>query len=359
MAFALLAVYGYQYLNDYLLGREHFPALKPGAINVLGVDTSQGYRIVVQNQTAKLVYGTQENFGPGPMENTDADDTDKKFIPIKELLKGLQGDVGGLSYFVQRLNDIKDDSLPAQAKVWKLEDIEKALAGDKAIEAKLVNDLNVKLDGTPLDHLSVSAFFNGIIVDSPVPMEVPVGDRKEPIVARVHQPYRASFLTSLEANIKEKFATRDLIAKEYMLAAERVRQSETQKENVRRTLSLFRKRIPQLGPFPQKILNSVTPVINEQQIVGARFETENTSKGDRYTLVLELTDEGKKRLWQFTRDRVNSQLLITVDGVAIAAPIIAHRIADTEISVRGLEDRNMVEDAVATINAKRATKTND
>jgi preprotein translocase subunit SecD len=110
-----------------------------------------------------------------------------------------------------------------------------------------------------------------------------------------------------------------------------------------------------LGPFPQKVLNSITSVINESQILGARYDTESTSKGKRFTLILDLSDEGKKRIWQFTRDRVNSQLLITVDGVAIAAPIIAHPIADNEISIRGLEDESLVKEAVATINEKRAT----
>lgn len=353
---ALLAIYGYRYANDYMLGREHFPLLKPGVVNVLGVDTSKGYRILVQNQTAKLVYGGSDKFGPGSMDEGGGD-AEKKFIPIKEMLQGLQGDIKGLSYFVRRLNDIDDDALPPDAKVWKYEDIEKAMSGDEDLKKKLVNDLNVNLDGTPIAQVSKSALYNGIIVDTPVPMDVQVGDERKTLVARVSQPYMPTFMVSVQNRLKDKFANDEIIRTEYTVAAKLLSEGELPKEDVAASLKRLGDRSKIMGKFPQEILDSITPALNENQIVNARYTTEDTSKGKRYVLVLDLTDEGRKRIWQFTRNRVNSQLLVTVNGVAIAAPYVAHGIADNEITVRGLEDESLLEDAVATINqAKRTTK---
>jgi hypothetical protein len=355
-ALALLAVYGYRYANDYLLGREHFPRLVPGSVNVLGVDTSKGYRIIVQNQTAKLVYGNADKFGPGEMDpGGGGGDVQKKFIPIKELLKGMQGDIGGLSYFVRRLNDIDDDSLPPDAKVWKYEDIEKALNGDASIRAKLVADLNVKLDGTPLDRVSKAALYNGIIVDTPVPMKVQFGEEKKTLVARVHQPYMPTFLSQVQNRLKDKFADNQIIATEYAVAADQVANGVISKEDVAKSLRAFGVRAKKMNEFPQQILDSITPALNENQIVEARYTSEDTSKGKRYVLILKVSEEGRKRIWQFTRGRVHSQLLVTVNGVAIAAPVVAHAISDDEITVRGLEDEWLIQEAVATINQTKRT----
>jgi hypothetical protein len=272
------------------------------------------------------------------------------------MLKALQGDIPGLSYFVRRLNEIPDDSLPPDAKVWKYEDIEKALGGDAATRDKLVGDLNVKLDGTPLDHVSKAALYNGIIVDTPVPMQVQFGAERKTLIARVQQPYMPNFLSTVQNRLKDKFANDQIIATEYAVAAGMIASGDIPKEDVAKSLQSFGKRAKSMNEFPQQILDSITPAINENQIVNARYMSEDTSKGKRYVLVLKLTDEGRKRIWQFTRNRVHSQLLVTVNGVAIAAPIVAHEIADDEITVRGLEDEWLIQDAVATINkAKRTT----
>lgn len=357
VALALLAVYGSRYVNEYLLGREHFPKLTPGVVNVVGVNTDRGYGILVQNRTAKLAYGDKVKFGPEEGERSLEDSgAQRKFIPIKEMLRGLQGDIAGLSYLIQRLNDISDDSLPADAPVWKLEDIEKALAGDPRLKPKLIQHLNVNLDGTPLDRVSINALYNGIVVDCPVPVEIDIGDERKTVVARVKQPYRPAFIAAVENQLRGKFANKEIIATEYSLAAAQLKEGRLVKEDVGSRLLQLGRRAKDLAEFPQQVLDSITPVINENHILGATYSGEDTTKGKRYTLALQLNEEGKKRLWQYTKDRVNSQLLVTVNGVAIAAPYIAHAISSGEIQVHGLEEESLLEELVDTIkNTKRAT----
>ncbi|HVT13370.1 MAG TPA: hypothetical protein VHE55_13975 [Fimbriimonadaceae bacterium] len=356
--FALLAVYGYHYANLFLLGREHFPRLVPGNVNIVGLDTSAGYGILVENRVAKLVMGSGGSFGPGKMNEKDLEssDGDRHFIPIKDMLQGMQGNVPSLSYFVQRLNDISDDDLPPDAPVWKTEDIEKAIKGDDALRKKLVEDINVNLDGTPLDHLHKSALQNGILIDTPVPLTITHGATKRTVVARVKRSYHPIFISAVENDLNGKWANDQMIATQYAAEAQKLKDGQTQKENVPERLLSFASDAKRLGRVPQQILDSITCVINENQITGARYVPVDTPKGKVYSLLISLTDEGTKRMWQFSNDRVGDQLLLTVRGVAIAAPFIDHALSSNELEITRMEDESLVKDAVDTINEKRAQK---
>lgn len=350
---ALLAVYGYRYANDFLLGREKFPPLRPATVNIVGVDTKAGYHIIVENSIAKLVIGAVGSF-TGPEMDDKARDSDavKKFIPIKDMLLGLSGDQAHLAIFVQRLNDITDNDLIARAPVWKIEEIEAALQGKQPYHDKLVHDLNMNLDGTPLDRVSRSALFNGITIDAPVAIRIDDGYQKKTVEARVHQPYRPGFLSGVENRLKEKFVTNELIATQYAAAAKALGEPGNTRENIAERLRQIGKSADGMAETPQRILDSVQIVLNENQITGARYTKSESAKGTIYALVITLNDEGRKRLWQFSRDRVGDQLLLTVDGVAIAAPRIEHGISSGEIEISGLADESLVQDAVAKINNK-------
>lgn len=354
---ALLAVYGYRFTNDFLLGREHFPPLSPGNVNIVGIDTRKaGYGILVENRVAKLVLGSGSSFGPGAMDEKtlEASDAERVFIPIKDMLSGMQGDSLGLGSFVQRLNNIKDEDLPPYAPQWKTEDIDKAIAGDKPLRAKLIHDLNVQLDGTPLDFVSKNALYNGILVDIPVPLEVSAGSGRKTVIARVKRPYLPGLLKAVQSRLSGKFADAKAIATQYAAEAEAEKSSNLAKEDIAVSLNRLKRQAKDLAVYPQRVLDTINIVLNDDQITGASYSSESAANTKVYTLTIRLTDEGKKRLWQFTRDRVGDQLLITVNGVAIAAPFIDHGIASGEIEIKGLQDETLALDAVNTINAKRA-----
>lgn len=356
-AVALLSIYGSRFVNHLLLGREHFAPLVPGEVNIVGINTKAGYAVLVQNRAAKLVIGETGQLGPGEMSDRALEESssDKRFIPIREMLKGLKGDADALGVFVQRLNDIKDDDLPPYAPVWRIEDIQAAVAGKADLRAKLEHDINVTLDGKPLDSISRSALFNGILVDTPVPIDLQLGSERRRVMARVKRSYRPQLMGRVLSNLENKYVDAAGIAREYMLAVNDLKQGRFQPENVADSLLALGKSSDSLARFPQSVLNSVTPVVNEFQITTATYVTQQTPKGDAYTLRVQLNDEGRKRLWQFSNDRVGDQLLVTVNGIAIAAPRIAHPLSDGEIEVTGLQDESLAKLAVDTIN-KRATK---
>ncbi len=68
-------------------------------------------------------------------------------------------------------------------------------------------------------------------------------------------------------------------------------------------------------------------------------------------LTIEMTDEGRRRLWQYSEDKIGTQLLLIVDGVAIAAPKISHELAQGELTITQMADEGLVkEDTVNAIN---------
>src|SRR5689334_18042625 len=84
------AYFGYGFVSGLMVDRMKFAPLAPGSVNLVGVDTRAGYYVIVANQVAQLVRGSMGEFKPG--EHQETDDSQKKRVPIREMLKSLQGD---------------------------------------------------------------------------------------------------------------------------------------------------------------------------------------------------------------------------------------------------------------------------
>jgi preprotein translocase subunit SecD len=111
-------------------------------------------------------------------------------------------------------------------------------------------------------------------------------------------------------------------------------------------------RTRQLAESPQSILKNAQVVINGSHIAGASYKTIVGGQRPKYNLTIQLTDEGRNRLWKYSMNRVGSHLLLIVDGVAIAAPIIGHALTQSELTIKGLTDEVSVREAVDRLNKK-------
>lgn len=154
IGFAIVAgggLYGYDFAMHRAIMGEHFEPVKPSQVNLVGINAGAGFKIIVANQMAQLVEASdqfqgQESDGEGATSGSI-----KKRIPIREMLEVLKGNQDALGPFLMKVNDKdENDSWPPIRVEWTAERVRKALDGDKAEEAKLVHDLNINLDGTPL-----------------------------------------------------------------------------------------------------------------------------------------------------------------------------------------------------------------
>lgn len=347
------AYYGYQRVTETMIMGKRFSKIVPGRVNLLGVNAGQGYRIVVQNQIATLNEGGADDFEAPEMSGTgsEADSVSgRRRIPIREMLQGMQGDVEALGRFVMTMNDLRESELPPTRVLWDSADVSKALDGDPALVAKLQEDLGVTLEGTPLPHIRFSSIQNGIVIRSPVQIRMPEHADKPVETALILEPYKPVFAKVVEEQYAEEAeVTSSMILGTLREQAKRLEDEPSLRENVRRALEarVDPTRLQSLAAAPERVLHAARIVINEDAIVDASFVERKSTNGVRfYDLKIDLTDEGRQRLWQYSKHRVGSQLLLVVDGIAIGAPRIEHELSGGVVTITQLPDKVLVQDAV-------------
>jgi hypothetical protein len=355
LAFLVIVVgslLGFRAYSAWRVGNLEFEPLTPGVVNILGVEAGSGYRVIVANGIAQLVQVADGKFEAqgGDMGTEGAL---RKRMPIREMLQSLQGNEEALSRFVMVLNEIKTDELPPVPIYWSAADLQRAIDGDPELQASLERDLNIRLDGTPLDTVSLSALESGIVIRAPVPIRVRVGGEPQTLTATILQEYQPRLMQTVKASYRERpEVTREIVAGLYLQAAREVLEDESRREDVRRSIQarIDPARLAQFAKAPEQVLANSNVLVTENHITRADYRSYNSTRGTMHDLTVKLTPEGRDRLWQYSRGRVNSQLLLIVNGIAIAAPRIQHELAQGELTITQMPDEVLVRDAVEIIN---------
>ncbi len=333
--------------------------LVPGRVNLIAVSPDSGYRIVVANQIATLMEKGSAEFGAPEDRSDSSDGSSKKRLPIGDWLNSLNGDQEALNRLVTVLNKLDERELPPEPVIWRAEDIQSALDGDTALKKNLISDLNVNLDGTPLENLRISALESGIVLEVPVPIETPVSSGGKPMVARVREWFRPKLAFSVMKQLEEKSEITDnSIRGFYIDESRKVLSGEVQKEDVAKNLlSRFSpSRVKQLAETPNKIMKSMKVILNTEMISSASYEPVSNNRGTFYDVTLEVTEVGRKRLWRYSRENPGFQLLFTTDGVAIGAPIISGELMSKSVKMSQMPDEGLVKEAVDAISSAQGAR---
>lgn len=342
----------YRIALDKMIEGAHFSPVVPGSVNLVGIDPGSGYRIIVANFVAQLVQASDNFGGSDSNEGGPTEGAIKKRIPIKEMLAVLRGDEKALGAITMTMNDMKEDALPPIRVLWSATDIRKAIDGDKGLRTKLENDMNVHLDGTPLDKVRPASIENGIVIEAPVKVHVNLAGQVKEVVGSVLEAYKPRLILAVEARYADKNYNRNMQAGYYEEEAKAVLANPATRENVQQTLlDRISEQTGAERAIPvERILKSATIVVNESHITKASYTSYDTNDGERSDLTIDLTDEGRRRLWKYSHDKVGTQLLLIADGVAIEAPRIRHILAEGELTITQMRDKTLVRDAVDMIN---------
>ncbi|MBN9503449.1 MAG: hypothetical protein BGO01_04130 [Armatimonadetes bacterium 55-13] len=347
--------FGWKAYTEMTVMKIKFPPVKPGRVNIVGIETGKGYHILVANQAAQLIRGGVGQF-QGDSGPDSSSEVEKKRVPIREMLQALQGDQQALGQFIAIMNDMQEtDDWPTQRVVWKDADLRKAIDGsDPSLRKKLEDDINVHLDGTPLDHINTKALENGIILESTVPCRVQIGSESKQMTGPIQIPYRPKIAKLLEQRLKDQAYDEQKMANYYADEGRKILSGEVPKSDAgKEILDLINpKRLANLAAAAESVLQSAQVVCTDAYISKASYKNYMIGSQRLNDLSIELTDEGRNRLWQYSHNRVGSQLLLTVDGVAIAAPRIQHELAQGQLDITQLPDEILVQDAVKAINTK-------
>ena len=370
IGFILIVGLGYLGKNlweNHVLNNTVYSPLTPARLNLVGVDTKKGgYHIVVANGIATLVQSASENFGAAETQDqgdsgsdSGGDTGEKKRMPLKEMIETMQGNGEAVGRFVAVLNDMKDEDLPATRIYWTKDDIQKALAGDATLKAKLENDLNTSLDGKPLDHFRPTTFDTGIVIKLPVTINVTTASGKKPVTGDLLVPFQTTLMKALFQRVKEvPNLTSTTLAGYYAEVSKDALDNPSRLQKVSDALTqiLSDANVKTLTQLPQEVLDSITILANDNMIESASYHPEDSPKGTVYNMDVKLTNEGRNRLWQYSRNNVGTQLLLVTDGIAIAAPRIGTELAQTDLSIENMPDESLVKQAVSIINGSKGAK---
>ncbi len=352
--------FAYSTITESMAMSKVFPDIAPTKVNLIGLAPGAGYRVIVANSVAQLVQ-VSEGFGGKESEDGGGatEGAIKNRLPLREMLLALEGNQTGLSDFVSRLNGMgENDHWPPRRVIWRAEKLKKAFDGDPVITAELEHDLNMKLDGTPLSTVRRQSLEDGIIVDIPVPVRANIGGVEKVMEARVQSPYRPTMVTVIEKRYEEKpNLTPEIIAGYYVEEARNIEKNPKLKEDIRKTLlsRIDPARAKELAEKPERILRYAKVIVNSDLITEASFDEYDSADGKFYNLRLSLNDEGRLRLWQYTKRRVGGHLLVVCNGVGIAAPRIRHELPMSTITVDMIREKRLVKEAVDILNSRNTT----
>ncbi|MBC8065970.1 MAG: hypothetical protein H7Y17_14145 [Chlorobia bacterium] len=351
--------YGWQLYAGMTVDGLKFAPIRPSRVNIVGIASDSGYRVLVANHAAQLIRSSVENFDASAGQEALSDAAEKKRVPIREMLQALQGNAAALGQFIAIMNEMQETAeWPTERIIWKEGDLRKAISGDPVLTPKLEKAINVRLDGTPLTQISLTAHENGIIVETYVPCKVQVADQAVDMKGTIQIPYRSQISKAVARALNEKAYDLPALAGYYALEKQKIDRGEGQKEDVRKSLNrlIDAESNAELARPAQQVLKSATVVVTDVHIAKASSRNYIAGSETLNDLTIEMTDEGRKRLWQFSRKKVGSQLLLIVDGVAIAAPRIRHELAQGELQITQMPDKVLVQDAVDAINNKTGVK---
>ena len=343
----------------------------PGSVSLMALSPKSGYRIKIIDQIARLTaagngsfQASSENLGLGGGSGNDKQPS----LPLNDLMGTLRGDPDSATRFVMSLNSLTAEQMDNNANDpeggwptvrirWTADQIKQALGGNQALQKKLVNDLNMNLDGTPLAQVNYQSIESGIIVETPGTLKVVVNGKPLQIPVVVSRPYRPSMILSVmrdvDAHPSQNFSS-DKRLGTYIQYAKATLAGKVQKENIAEALTklIAPSGIEKYLSSAENVIDAATVVISNKQIKGASESVSSESGHPIYTLNLNLTPNGRLRLWKYSHFHHGNQLLLVSHGVAIAAPIIRTDLFSSQVTIGEMKDKNLVDDAIASINGQ-------
>lgn len=344
------------YTRLVILPRE-YPRLEPGKVSLIGLSVP-GYHIVVSNGIARLQVGSPSTFG-----NPTTSGPSGTAIPIRGLIGTLRFEPDAAVELVRALNGIKYEIEPLPDRIWTKKRIDEAIAAPGEARTKLEYDLATQMDGEGVERVNWDRLTTGIWLEVPVPLAVPSAGGTQTVVANVLVPYRTRLSTLAENNLKRMLEHGGLgqnlqpsaqtIAGVYNQALDTFELQGF--EDVAASLVRFFSddATRAMAEPALKVLREVEVLVTETTIVGAELDStpRDDGNGEIYSILLEVTEESRDRLWQYTYKHPASQLMLISNGVAIAAPVVRHEIKYSTVEITGIAEQQLGQEALAFIEA--------
>jgi hypothetical protein len=341
---------GWRLYSSESLKNFELTAVAPGRVNLVAVRPGAGWRIIVSNSMAQLAETTGMGHGDA---DRDEDVQNGKRLPMREYIDTLRGNQESLGYLVEKLADITDESIPLGAPHWTVENLEKAFKGDPVLTKKLEHDLQCRLDGGPIGDLSISAILNGIVIDVPVSVTIQIDGKPQKVTGIVRSPYMSDLAEVVAKQFNSKFDPKpEFVMGVYKDAGMRILNGEVGRENVIKAIQsrYHPGRVSSLAEKPQELIKNSTVLVTDSHLESASMDKYSSGNKSYADITLNLTHEGKMRLWKYSFEHPGFQLLLVVDGLAYAAPRISGQLVESHLQITHLTEPDLAQEAVDRIN---------
>ena len=123
IALIVVLYFGYDIVSGRMIDSKKFGPIGPGRVTLVGIRPGAGFQIKVSNDIAQLVEAN-DKFEAGSMNETGGDSSDKRQIPLREMLDSLKGNEVALGKVVTQMNDdLRKADLPTVTIRWEASDI--------------------------------------------------------------------------------------------------------------------------------------------------------------------------------------------------------------------------------------------
>lgn len=348
IALGLLGFGGSKAYTKYRLQSVELTPINTTEFCLLAIEKNAGVSVLVANRMAQLVEleGGFENVGSS--EEGAQGGSIKRRIPVKELLRILDGDGTALDYFINRMKDSpsEEESQNENAPLWTVEDINKAFAGDPVLKKKLEFDLNCDLNGNPLPTINISSFQLGILISVPVKVTVPNVKGAEVNGPKL-VPFRVRTMLEFSKRMEQKFYDKNSIQTEYNGFLAELKEKAAKPENLKATIDSIESRAKTSTEIKkvEAICRNSRIIANKEMVKSATFEKVSHNGNTSFTLKLTLDDAAVQRLWKFSSEG-GERILVVAKGVPIAAAKIGSALNSSEIEINQVADERLVQSAI-------------
>jgi hypothetical protein len=108
----------------------------------------------------------------------------------------------------------------------------------------------------------------------------------------------------------------------------------------------------------ERLLADVAVLATDRQVTAARLLDEPSPDGNgrTYSMELDITQDARDRLWQYTYRHPKCQLLLVSNGVAIAAPFVKQEMKYSTITITNVADGDLAKQAIDFIRSRPSGK---
>jgi hypothetical protein len=273
-----------------------------------------------------------------------------KKLPIDLVLQAFAGNPQALGRLASYLCNTHEPTPLSTGNTWSIQDIRKALSGEEPLLSQLQSSLNTKLNGMPLPSLNRPTIDEGILLKLPLRVQLPFSSKV--LEGYYLEPFRSHCIRKFEEKLQSELSLdQKRLKKIYHACTQHPHPHPTLEQELLEQINPSRYQC--ISQSIQETLKKFVILLNEDHILSAHTINYKTQTNQTLCkLVFKLHEQARLRLWKFSRENPHSHILLTVDGIIIATPLIKGELSSDEVAITTFAETSLLKKVMEIIEKK-------